>query len=147
MYTQYDLDNLLSSYNLPSLSQGVPGQRAIRDAMRDMFGFSQGVLTKDLFTDISQSQLYGTKGKDYSPGIQSNISQFTGDLMKQLDVGGVAGGFADSSQYRGYETGVRDEYGRNALDVLSQFQAAKSNKLSSLMDHIQGWKETASSFV
>lgn len=156
MYQLQDLMSLLEGYNLQSpynpgtvggLESIAPWQ--IQQSMTEMFGFDPSILTNDLFPRITSTDMYGLLGKDYSPGIQSDIQKHAGTMKQSFGTMGrkAAGGFAESQQYEDFAGGVRDEYGRVAGDILGNVQASKSQSIGNLMDKIMGFKQTASQFI
>ena len=154
-----DLLGLLEGYGfeMPEGGWGMQdlpdiGSGNIKNIMDSMFGFGadSDILTENMFSPITSQQINATMGKTYSPLMESATSQGTNKLLQSLSskkANQAAGGFSGSGQFKGFETGARDVYGKGLESVLGNIGSSRGQAMGSLTDLMQGWKRTAASLA
>jgi hypothetical protein len=143
------LDTLISmgfgdDLNWNDLSSFNP--TAIKNRLRDHFGLEDEDLPSTLFQSITPEMMQGASYSTYAPQISSQGQSMLPDLYKNL--GGqvasqAAGGLAGSGSFQQQQTGVRDVYGKEMSNIISNVGQQHSRGVSLISDLIGGWKEAA----
>ena len=82
--------------------------------------------------------------------IEEKQQSLLGGLLNTYRKGGqrkASGGFAGSSNLDAYTQGVKDVYGKGMTETLANVGESQAGAYKNIQEAIQGWHQTAQSFV
>ena len=147
MFQQSILDSLSSIFgegmNWGDIT-GLTGQD-IAGRISSAYDIDLEDLPPNMFTTIDPGMLAAGSYKTYAPQLQAKGQNLLSGLYSGL--GGqkarqAAGGFAGSSGFGKYQSGVKDVYGREMTGAISEVAQQRSQGLSNISDIINQWKQT-----
>tara|TARA_R110000824_G_scaffold39794_6_gene119956 strand:- start:626 stop:1105 length:480 start_codon:yes stop_codon:yes gene_type:complete len=120
-------------------------------SMYDLYDEETGenMLDPSMFSTISPDMLRAASHKTYSPQIQAKGQSLLSGLYSGL--GGqkarqAAGGFAGSSGFGKYQSGIKDVYGKEMTGAIAEAGQQRAQGLGNISDMISQWQETGQRF-